>query len=386
MRTIPQRRLWALSIVAALVLIGPSGKARQGNTQEPIKIGVFLDLSGQTSSFGQSTLNGIRLAADEINAAGGLTGRRVDLTVEDDQGEPGKAATAVERLVHDKRVHALVGEVASSNTVAAAPIAQEARVPLLSPASTHPRVTMIGDYIFRACFVDPLQGDALAQFATRDLKAKRAASLTDSYSDYSKSITSAFEKRFAELGGKVVVKHVYAQRDRDFMSQLVSIKTRRPDVILASGYYQEVATIIKQARQIGIRTPFLGGDGWDAPQLWDLGGRSLNGSYISNHYSSDIPTTANKLFVAAYQRRYGAEPDALAALGYDSMKMLAEAIRRAGTTDGPALRDALARTKNLDGVTGSITLNEHRNAIKPVYIFRLRDGKFLYRTSVGPSQ
>lgn len=386
MRTIPKRRLWALSIVATLVLIGPSGIAHQSNFQEPIRIGVFLDLSGQTSSFGQSTLNGVKLAADEVNLKGGVLGRSIEVIIEDDQGEPNKAAKAATTLIEVKKVHALLGEVASSNTLAAAPIAQDARVPLLSPASTHPKVTTVGDYIFRACFVDPLQGKALAEFAKRDLRARRAATLTDSYSDYSKSLTRAFEKRFAELGGKVVVKKEYAQRDRDFMAQLVLIKSRRPDVILASGYYQEVGTIIRQARQIAIRTPFLGGDGWDAPQLWDLGGRSLNGSYISNHYSSDIPTTANKTFAAAYKRRYGAEPDAIAALGYDAMKMLAEAISRAGTTDGPALRNALARTKNFNGVTGSITLNENRDAIKPVYIFRLRDGKFLYRASVGPSQ
>ena len=170
------------------------------------------------------------------------------------------------------------------------------------------------------------------------------------------------------------------------MGQLVSIKSGKPDVILAAGYYQEVGTIVKQARQIAIRTPFLGGDGWDSPALWSLGGQALNGSYISNHYSSDIQTPANRLFTSAYLKRHRAKPDALAALGYDAMKMLAEAISRAGTTDGVALRNVLAQTKNFNGVTGSISLNHQRDAIKPVYIFRLRDGKFLYHTSVGPSQ
>lgn len=378
--------LLALAVVLGVSVSHPAKLSGQGMGRETIRVGVFVDLSGRISSFGRSTLDGIKLAADEVNLKGGLLGRSIELIVEDDHGEPSEAARAAAKLIERNQVHALIGEVASSNTLAAAPIAQHSNVPLVAPAATHPSITQFGDYIFRACFVDPLQGKALAEFARRDLKARRAAILIDSTSDYSKSLATSFGKRFAELRGKVVLKQVYAQQDRDFMAQLVSIKSRRADVIFIPGYYQEVGTIIKQARQIGIRTPFLGGDGWDSPVLWDLGGRALNGSYISNHYSSDIPTNSNKLFTAAYQKHYGTEPDALAALGYDAMKMLVDAIRRAGRTEGSALRDALARTKNLDGVSGSITLNEQRDAIKPIFILRLENERFRYHTTVYPGQ
>ena len=270
------------------------------------------------------------MAADEINAAGGINGRQVQLIHEDDQGEPGKAATVVTKLINQDQVRALLGEVASTNSLAAAPNAQEAKMPMISPSSTNPKVTQVGDYIFRVCFIDPFQGEVMAKFAANSLKAKKAAILFDSNSDYSKGLIQFFKASFTKLGGEIVTEKAYAQRDRDFNGQLTAIRDLKPDVIYVPGYYQEVGVIAKQTKQLGIKAPLLGGDGWDSPQLWDLGGDSLNGSFISNHYSVDDPTPAIQNFVKRFKANYnGMAPDALAALGYDAMMVLADAIKRA---------------------------------------------------------
>jgi branched-chain amino acid transport system substrate-binding protein len=352
----------------------------------PIRVGVYMDLSGQTSSFGQSSVNGIRMAADEINKAGGVDGRQIELVVEDDQGRPEQAATVVTKLINQDRVHAVLGEVASSNSLAAAPIAQQARVPMITPSSTNPKVTQVGDYIFRVCFIDPFQGEVMAKFAANTLKAKTAAILLDVNSDYSRGLAQFFEASFSGLGGQVIQKQSYTQTDRDFSGQLTAIRSANPDVIYVPGYYGQVGVIAKQAKQLGIASPLLGGDGWDAPQLWDLGGAALNGAFISNHYSIDDPSPAIQKFVADYKVRYsGTPPDAIAALGYDAMKGLADAIRRAGTTNGPKLRDAIAQTKDLAGVTGSISIDNERNAVKPAVVLELQNGKFVYKETIAPN-
>ncbi|MCM3869696.1 MAG: ABC transporter substrate-binding protein [Pyrinomonadaceae bacterium] len=359
--------------------------AHQKPTNEPIRVGVFLDLSGRTAAFGRATLKGVKMAAAEMNQAGGIDGRRVELIIEDDLGRPDEAAKVVERLVVQKNVHALLGEVASSNSLVAAQIAQRAKVPMITPFGTHPAVTQVGNYIFRASFIDPFQGEVLAEFAVKTLRAKRGALLVDWSSDYCKTLATAFEESLIRLGGQVVVKQTYVQGDMDFKAQLVSIKSYRPHVIFVPGYYSEAGIIAKQARQVGLNSPLLGGDGWDSSQLWGLGGTALNGSYIANQYASDNPSLASKEFVANYKALYGGlEPDSLAALGYDALKILAGAIRRAGTTDGPALREALAGTRDFEGVTGRITMDENRNALKAAVILRLQDGRFVYSETVQP--
>ncbi|HYJ46457.1 MAG TPA: ABC transporter substrate-binding protein [Pyrinomonadaceae bacterium] len=383
-----RRTLIALGLIAAL--LAAAGCARRGtNTADPggdIKVGVYGDLTGQTSSFGQSTKNGSQMAADEINAAGGINGRKVQLVIEDDQGEPGKAATVVAKLINQDQVRALIGEVASSNSIAAAPNAQEAKVPMISPSSTNPKVTQIGDYIFRVCFIDPFQGEVMAKFAANTLKAKRAAILFDSNSDYSKGLIQFFKQSFVDkLGGQIVAEQAYAQRDRDFTGQLTQIRSANPDVIYVPGYYQEVGVIAKQAKQLGINAPLLGGDGWDSPQLWDLGGDALNGNYISNHYSVDDPSPVIQDFVKRFKAKYnGVAPDALAALAYDAMMVLADSIKRAGGTESEKLRDAIAQTKGFQGITGVITLDQDRNAVKPAVVLELRDHKFVYKETIQP--
>lgn len=382
-----KRTLLALALITTL-FIGLAcerrGGATNGSNTGPIVVGYYGDLSGRTSSFGQSTKNGVEMAADEINKAGGINGRQVQIVVEDDQGEPNKAATVVTKLINQDKVQALLGEVASSNSLAAAPKAQEAKVPMISPSSTNPAVTQVGDYIFRVCFIDPFQGEVMAKFSANNLKAKRAAILYDFNSDYSRGLYQFFKRSFTQLGGQIVSEQSYTQGDRDFSGQLTAIRSANVDVIYVPGYYGEVGVIANQTKQLGIKAPLLGGDGWDAPQLWQLGGAALNGDYISNHYSVDDPSPAIRKFVADYKGRYNILPDALAALGYDSMKVLADAIKRAGGTESVKLRDAIAQTKAFPGVTGQITIDADRNAVKPAVVLKLQDSKFVYETTIYP--
>lgn len=382
-----KRTILALLLITTLCIsfgCERRGAGTNGTDSGEILVGYYGDLSGRTSSFGQSTRNGVEMAADEINKAGGINGRQIRILVEDDQGEPNKAATVVSKLVNQDRVHAILGEVASSNSLAAAPKAQEARVPMISPSSTNPAVTQVGDYIFRVCFIDPFQGEVMAKFAANNLKAKRAAILYDFNSDYSRGLYQFFKRSFTGFGGQIVSEQSYTQGDRDFSGQLTAIRSANPEVIYVPGYYGEVGVIANQTKQLGIKAPLLGGDGWDAPQLWQLGGAALNGDYISNHYSVDDPSPAIRKFVADYEARYKMQPDALAALGYDSMKVLADAIKRAGGTDSAKLRDAIAQTKDFPGVTGSITLDANRNAVKPAVVLKLQDQKFVYDTTIYP--
>ena len=359
---------------------GPGAGGETGN----IVIGYYGDLSGRTSNFGQSTKEGVMMAADEINKAGGINGRQVQILSEDDEGRPEKAATVVTKLIDQDRVVALLGEVASGNTLAAAPKAQTSKVPMISPSSTNPAVTQVGDYIFRVCFIDPFQGEVMAKFAANTLKAKTAAIMLDFNSPYSRGLTDFFKASFTKLGGRIVNEQSYTQGDRDYKGQLTAIRSANPDVIYIPGYYGEVGVIAKQGEQLGIKVPMLGGDGWDAVQLWELGGSSLNGDYISNHYSVDDPSPAIQKFVADYNGRYSKRPDALAALGYDAMKVLADAIKRSGTTEGPKLRDAIAQTQNFPGVTGTITLDAQRNAVKSAVVLKLQDQKFVYQETIHP--
>ena len=387
-----KRTLMTLGL-AALLLAAFACERRDGSgtTNAPadsggtILVGVYGDLSGQTSSFGESTRNGAQMAIDEINAAGGINGRKLQAVVEDDQGQPQQASTVVAKLINQDKVVAIIGEVASTNSLAAAPKAQEAKIPMISPSSTNPKVTQVGDYIFRVCFTDDFQGAVAAKFATNTLKAKKAAILGDFNSDYSKGMTQYFVQEFTGAGGKIVAQQSYTQTDADFKGQLTSIRSAAPDVIFVPGYYGQVGVIAKQAKELGITAPLLGGDGWDSPKLFELGGAALDGAYMVNHYSTDDPSPAVQKFVAAYKAKYGAVPDAIAALGYDAMNVLADSIKRAGGTESAKLRDAIAATKGFAGVTGSININENRDAVKPAVVFELRDKKFVYKETIQPS-
>ncbi|MGI9067282.1 MAG: ABC transporter substrate-binding protein [Pyrinomonadaceae bacterium] len=377
-----------LVLLVPLLLLGLSLSCSQQKTDDrsTIQIGFFGDLSGPTFNFGQSAMNGVLMAADEINQAGGINGRRLDIVMEDDKGSPELAAQVIGKLIERDKVIAIIGAGASGNSLAAAPKAQSAHIPLIAPSSTNPAVTQAGDYIFRACFIDAFQGEVMAKFAANTLMAKKAAIMVDFNSPYSRGLTEFFEFSFAKLDGQIVIKQSYSQGDADYRGQLSAIKAASPDVVYIPGYYGDVAIIARQARQLGLPVPLLGADGWDAPELWELRGDALNGCYISNHYSVDDPSENIQRFARDYRRRFSnLPPDAHAALAYDALRFLAEAIRKAGTTEGQKLRDALAETKNFQGVTGIISMDRDRNAVKPAVILKLEDGRYIYQESIQPA-
>ncbi len=391
----PMRKSWTLCVIAlcSLVIFGCPPKTETAGTAAPaattgeILVGEYGSLTGSEATFGQSTHNAVMLAVDEINAGGGVDGRRIRVLTEDDQSKAEEAANAVTKLISQNNVVAVLGEVASSNSLAAGPICQSNRVPMITPSSTNPRVTEVGDYIFRMCFIDPYQGEAMANYLTRDLGVKKAAILIDVKSDYSTGLAQFFERTFTANGGKVVGKQSYAKGDSDFRSQLTAIKATNPEVIFVPGYYNDIGQIAIQARDLGMKQPLAGGDGWESPKLIEIGGKALEGSFYSNHYHVDDPTPSVRDFVRKYEERYGARPDALAARGYDAARVLADAIRRAGKTDGPALRDAIAQTKDFAGVTGMITLGPDRNPIgKKLVVLEIKDGQLVLKAVVDPTK
>src|SRR5262245_28478871 len=352
-------------------------------THRTIKIGYFGDLTGPTFNFGQSAINGVLMAASEINQNGGINGRKIDVVIEDDKGSPEEAARLTAKLIDHDKVVAIIAGGTSGNSRAAAPKAQSSHVPFISPSSTDPAVTQVGDYIFRACFVDSFQGEVMASFAAKTLKAQKAAVIFDFNSPYGRGLTSFFAQSFTKFGGRIVSEQTYTQGDADFKGQLSSIRSAEPDVIYIPGYYGDVALIAKQARLLGLTQPLLGADGWDAPELWQLGGDALNGAFISTHYSIDNPSPAIQSFVEQYKQRNGNQlPDAHAALAYDAARLLFDALTRIGSTDSDKLREALAQTKNFAGVTGVISMDADRNAVKPAVVLKLEDLKFIYQETI----
>jgi branched-chain amino acid transport system substrate-binding protein len=366
------KRILLSSIIAASLLTTFACQPNGGG--DKVKIGVFMSMTGDTANFGISSTNGIKMAADEINKAGGINGKQVELDIQDDRSDPSEAATIVTKFVTQDNVNAILGEVASSRSIAAAPIAQNAKIPMLTPSSTNPEVTKKGDYIFRSCFIDPVQGAAIAQFAAKTLGKKRAGIMVDRKNDYSTGLEKVITATFTRMGGEMVVTQSYQAGDQDFNAQITSIKGANPDVIFVPGYYGDVALFAKQARDKGVTVPLVGGDGWDAKQLYDIGGKALNGSYFTNHYSPYDTDPAVVKFVGDYKALYGAIPDALAATAYDAARIMFDAIKRANSLDGKAIRDALAATKDFPGVTGRVTFNSDRDAVKPIVMIEIKDG------------
>ncbi len=350
-----------------------------------IPVGEYGSLTGSDATFGVSTDQGIRLAVAEVNAAGGIDGKKVDLIAEDDEGKPEEAAVVATKLITQDGVKAVLGEVASSNSLAAAPICQAHQVPMISPSSTNVAVTQKGDYIFRVCFIDSFQGKVMADFAFHQLKARRAAIFRDEKSDYSVGLSSVFAQVFKRLGGTIVSDQSYSAGDMDFKAQLAQMRGSRPDVIYVPGYYTEVGLIAKQARDLGMKQPLLGGDGWDSSQLYSIGGSALDGCYFSDHYSAESKDPRVVSFLAKYRAAYGGKtPDALAVLGYDAANVLFAAMKRAKSLSGPDLRDAIAATRDFPGVSGNITLDKDRNAVKPAVVLRIENGAAHYVATIQP--
>jgi branched-chain amino acid transport system substrate-binding protein len=377
--------MWLAALAAVLGLSCQRGAERQtAAAANDIPVGFYAALSGGEASFGQATQQGVQLAVDEINANGGVLGRKLRLITEDDQGKPEDAAAVVSKLITKDDVVALIGENSSSQSLAAGPIAQNAKVPMISPSSTNPKVTKIGEYIFRVCFTDPYQGKALAAFAVEKLNTHRAAILRDNKNDYSVGLAGVFRERFTGPGREVVAEQSYSGGDTDFRPQLTAIKAKNPDVIFIPGFYTEVGQIAMQARELGITVPMMGGDGWDAPALLGIGKEALNGCYFSDHYFLGEPRPAVQRFVAAIRGKYHEDPAANASLGYDAVRILAEAITRAGTVDRKLIRDQIAATKSYQGVSGTISMGPDRDPIKPVAMIRIDGGKTHFAGWITP--
>jgi len=367
----------ALLAVSALV----ASCARESGT---IRIGEYASLTGKEATYGQASHKGSLLAIEEINAAGGILGKKLELFTEDDQSKSGEAATVVKKLISRDKVIAVIGEIVSSRSLEAAPICQHAKIPMISPSSTAPEVTMIGDYIFRVCFIDPFQGTVMAKFAKESLKLRKVALLTSVSSAYSVGLAKYFKERFAADGGTVALEQRYTEGDKDFRAQLTAIKAANVEGVFVPGYYTEAALICRQARDLGLTIPLFGGDGWESPELVSIGGKAVEGTHFVTHYSPENKDPFVSDFNQRFQKRWGNVSDTLTGLGYDAVKLLASAIERAGTTDGDKLRDALATTRGFKGVTGTISLDTQRNPTKSAVILRVKDGTFQFVESIAP--
>ncbi len=375
---------WTSSLVAILIVFISLSSCKSGGGDK-IKVGEFASLTGKEATFGTSAHEGTLLAIEQVNLSGGVLGKQLELLTEDDQTKAGEPANAVNKLISKDGVIAILGEVASSRSLEAAPICQQSHIPMISPASTNPTVTQEGDYIFRVCFNDDFQGGALANFASGTLKAKKVAILTDVKSDYSKGLAKSFKAKYSNNGGNIGTELDFNGGDKDFKGQLTAIKSDNPDAIFLPGYYNDVALICIQAKQLGMNIPIFGGDGWESESLLTIGKDAMDGHYFSTHCSIEQPTPEMTAFVAAYQKRFeGKTPDAMAVLGYDSAMVLVDAIKRAKTTESVALRDAIAATKNFAGASGNITLNADRDAVKALVFIQIKNEKFTYNTTVNP--
>jgi branched-chain amino acid transport system substrate-binding protein len=376
--------------LGGLVLAGcsrPASTASGGvaSGSGPIPIGEYASMTGDTATFGQSSHKGSQMAVDEINDGGGINGRKLELHSEDDQSKTAEAATAVQKLIDRDRVIAILGEVASGSSLAAAPICQSKQVPMISPASTKPAVTETGNYIFRVCFIDPFQGLVMAKFANDQLKLKKVAVFKAQDRPYSTGLADNFVSAFTKMGGEIVANQSYASTDTDFKAQLTSIKASNPDALYIPGYYNEVGTIARQARELGIKVPLFGGDGWDSPTIFAAAGGALEGCYFSNHYSPEDKSPVIQDFIKRFKAKNSDEvPDAMAALGYDAARILADSMKRAKSLSGPDLRDAIAATKDFQGVTGKITIDKDRNAQKPAVVLQIRGKAYHYVTTISP--
>jgi branched-chain amino acid transport system substrate-binding protein len=385
-------KLFMASTLVAGILAGCSGaKEGSGGEGDKIKVGVNLELSGGVASYGESLEKGISLAINEINKKGGVDGKKFEVVKVDNKSDAAEATNGAIKLTSQDKVTAILGAATSGDTVAQAQIANDTETILLTPSGTSPNVTVgdngkLNDYVFRICFIDPFQGTVAANFANKELKVKNAAIFADSASDYAKGLAASFKETFEGVGGKIVAEEAYVGKDTDFRSTLTRIKAKNPEFIFIPGYYEEVGLIIKQARELGIDVPFMGADGWDSPKLVELAGAdALNNTYITNHYSSEDPDKKIQDFVALFkEKNNGDSPNAFNALGYDSVYLLADAVKRAGSTDSSKIKEELAKTKDLSLVTGMVTIDKNHNPIKSATVLEYKDGKQVFNTKVNP--
>ena len=380
-----------VAVLAAVLLMAGILSGCGGASSNEIKIGVLNEMTGGNATMGTSSANGAKMAIKEANAKGGVLGKQIQAVVADNKSEPSEAANAMTKLATQDKVVAITGMFASSNAIAASSVAESTKVPFLAVGATNPKVTVdektnkVKDYTFRVCFIDPFQGTVGANFVLNTLNLKKAVFLVDNSSDYSKGLAAFFKDAFTKGGGAVIAEEAYLQKDQDFKTILTKVKALNAEVIYVPGYYEEVGKIVKQAREMGITVPIIGGDGWDSPKLVEIGTpAALNNTYFTNHYSVDDTSAASQAFVEAYKKEYGQAPDALAVLGYDAANVLIDAIKRANSTEPAKIREALAATKDFMTVTGSTTLNATHDAVKSAVIIEMKDGKQMFKATVKP--
>ena len=372
------------SYLVALGLVAGAALSFVGcDKNKNVVIGGVAPLTGEAATFGASTKNGYDLAVSEWNAKGGVLGKQVQLVFADDKGDPAEGATVFTKLIEQDKACAILGTVMSKVSLAGAPICQSAKIPMIATASTNPKVTGVGNFVFRACFIDPFQGTVGAKFAFDDLKAKKAACLFDVGNDYTKGLSEFFKAKFTALGGEVVGFEGHATGTSDFKAQLTKVLAAKPDVLYVSDYYSDVAIIAKQARELGFKGPLVGGDGWDSPKLTEIAGPAIEGCFFTNHYAKEDKSPIVQEFVGKYTAKYKAAPDALAALAYDATNIMLDAISRAGSTDGAAIQGALVKT-DLKVVTGQVKFDGERNPVKSAVIIELKGGQQVYKTTVAP--
>jgi branched-chain amino acid transport system substrate-binding protein len=377
----PFIQLIASVLVTTTALLTSSGCDRKPDT---IKLGEFASMTGKEAVFGQNVNKGTRLAIEESNAAGGVLGRTLELITEDDQSKPGESATVVKKLISRDKVVVILGEITSGRTLEAAPIAQAAKIPLISPGATNVEVTAKGNYIFRVCFIDDFQGTVMAKFARDTLQLKRVAILSSVSSAQSVGLAKYFRERFTSASTVIAAEQKYSEGEKDFRAQLTAIKAAGADGIFVPGYYAEAALICKQARDLGLTLPLLGVDGWESPDLLAIAGAAAEGCYLSTHFSPESKAPVVVAFNERYQKRWGISANALSVLGYDATMLAIDAIRRAGSTDGAKIRDALAATQDYPAVTGAITFDANRNPTKNAVVLTVKNGTFTFVQDVSP--
>ena len=373
------------------VVLAASVAGCGGSSSKEIKIGLLNEMTGGNATIGTAAANGAKLAIKEINANGGLLGKQIKAVVADNKSEPSEAANAMTKLLTQDKVVAVTGTFSSSNAIAAASVAEANKSPYLVAGATNPKVTVdektknVKKYIYRVCFIDPFQGTVAANFAAKDLKVKKAAMLVDNSSDYSKGLAEFFEAALVKEGGEIVANEAYLQKDTDFKATLTKIKSKGAEVLYVPGYYEEVGKIVKQAREMGITVPIIGADGWDSPKLVEIASAAaLNNTYFTNHYSVEDTSPKAQAFVEAYTKEYGQKPEALAVLGYDAVYVLADAIKRANSTDSAKIIEALAETKDFPAISGVTTINKTHDADKNAVVIEMKDGKQVFKTSIKP--
>lgn len=371
----PFHKLWACLLTLTVTQLSFGAEA--------LKIGVVSPITGATATFGQENVNGIKLAYEKIKKA---SGKKFELLIEDDKSDAIESTNATRKLINIDKISAMIGEPTSSLALASAPIVQEAKIPFITPTATNIKVTQVGNFISRACFTDDFQGVVMAKFAVNTLKKKKGLVLIENTSDYSKGLAKSFSDEFIKLGGAMVSKEelTYVAKDTDFQSLLRKAKRANPDFIFIPGYYVEVGLIIKQARALGINVPFLGGDGWDSPKLFEIAGNAAKGSYMSNHFAPDDKDPVVQNFVKEYTKAYGVKPGGFAALGYDSLGIMNAAIQKAKSLNPTDINAALVATKNYPGVTGLITFDKDRNPKKAAVVLEAQENAFVFHSKINP--